>query len=329
LPARRGAGRGCGARVAQGELAGTARRVAAWQGCGAAPQNKWAAARDSGRHGAPAGAASLERNILYTILIADDEASMLEGLSAKVNWTDLSLEPVAFLRDGLEVMEFLDARPVDIILTDIRMPRASGIDVAEYVYSRNLPSRIILLSGYREFDDAQKAMRFGVRRYLTKPFLLSALRDTLREMVAELADGDNRYTEMPEMLDKPERPDKPERAARNQGAAGDAILLACHYIQEHYAEHITLTDVALRVYLNPAYLSRIFGERVGQSFRDYLTDTRIKAAARLLRSTGRHVHEVCRGVGYRDLKHFYRQFKQIMKTTPSEYRRLARKGAAP
>jgi YesN/AraC family two-component response regulator len=302
-------------------------------------------------------------------LIADDEASMLDGLSAKMNWTDLSLEPVAFLRDGLEVMEFLDSRPVDIILTDIRMPRASGIDVAEYVYSRNLPSRIILLSGYREFDDAQKAMRFGVRRYLTKPFLLSALRDTLREIVAELADRDSQYIRYhaehhaeyradgpwepnepggpnapndlkrpndpnePNGLDDPDDPDEPEEPAKPErapeSAAGDAILLARRYIQEHYAEHITLTDVALRVYLNPAYLSRIFGERVGQSFRDYLTDTRIKAAARLLRSTRRHVHEVCRSVGYSDLKHFYRQFKQIMKTTPSEYRRLARKGAAP
>ncbi|MDR1440056.1 MAG: response regulator [Clostridiales bacterium] len=311
---------------------------------------------------------------MYTILVADDEASMLEGLSSNMNWADLSLEPVAFLRDGLAVMDFLDSRPVDIILTDIRMPHASGIDVAEYVHSRNLPSRIILLSGYREFDDAQKAMNFGVRRYLTKPFLLSALRDTLREIVAELAVRDARYIGADAKDAGNSGPfggvaggplggaaggplgceavggaaEGPSGAAQGgrdaapagnlgggaQGAAqgsrtGDAVALACGYIREHYAEHIALTDVALRVYLNPAYLSRIFSERVGCSFRDYLTRTRIGAAARMLGSTRLHVHEVCRSVGYSDLKHFYRQFKQIMKTTPSEYRRLARKGAAP
>ena len=81
-----------------------------------------------------------------------------------------------------------------------------------------------------------------------------------------------------------------------------------------------LSDVAEYVNLSPVYLSRLFKEQVGANFSDYLIKRRIDAACHLLRDTGHKVYEICREVGYSDVKHFYGLLKKQMSCTPSEYR---------
>ena len=56
-------------------------------------------------------------------------------------------------------------------MTDIRMPRVSGLDLVKYIDEKNYPTKTIILSGYSEFEYAQQALRYGVTEYLVKPIL--------------------------------------------------------------------------------------------------------------------------------------------------------------
>ena len=71
---------------------------------------------------------------MYKLIIADDEKIIQEGLAHFVDWEEMGFEVVRTLGDGEEVIEFLESEPVDVVLTDIKMPHATGIDIARYSY---------------------------------------------------------------------------------------------------------------------------------------------------------------------------------------------------
>lgn len=96
------------------------------------------------------------------------------------------------------------------------------------------------------------------------------------------------------------------------------------YINQHYADRLTLTDLAGRFFISPHYLSRIFKIATGFSFIEYLTTLRIKEAQKLLRETNLKVAEIAQQVGFEDFAHFGRVFKKLTGNTPLQYRKMNR-----
>ncbi len=124
--------------------------------------------------------------MVYTLLIADDDAMIRKGLTNLIPWAELGFELVDVLCDGTALMQKLSVQPVDVVLTDIRMHEGSGLMVARKVFEQRLPTRIVILSGYSEFEYAQEALRYGVKEYLLKPISIDALRETFVRIKAEL-----------------------------------------------------------------------------------------------------------------------------------------------
>lgn len=100
------------------------------------------------------------------------------------------------------------------------------------------------------------------------------------------------------------------------------IRLAKQYIQEHYADPITLEEVAEASGFSGSYFSTIFKKETGKGFNQYVTQIRMEEAKNLLRDTDLQVAEICRRVGYQDLKHFNRLFSKEAGLTPGEYRKF-------
>jgi two-component system, response regulator YesN len=123
---------------------------------------------------------------LYRVVIADDEDAIREGLLNVVDWNSLGFQVVADFRDGEECIDYVSRHPVDVILTDIRMNLVSGLDVAEYVYTKNLGCKVVLLSGYKEFEYARKAIVFDVAQYLLKPVELEMVYSVFNKLKEEL-----------------------------------------------------------------------------------------------------------------------------------------------
>ena len=103
-------------------------------------------------------------------------------------------------------------------------------------------------------------------------------------------------------------------------ARSSPIPRAIAYIREHIGENVTLEQVAGHVHLHPNYFSEMFKRETGQNFANYVREAKMRRAQHLLSETPAKISEVARQVGYTDVKHFNRLFKQYTGMTPSEYR---------
>lgn len=110
--------------------------------------------------------------------------------------------------------------------------------------------------------------------------------------------------------------------ARRKDQDERPIRMAKQYIQSHFAEPITLEEVAAAIGFSPNYFSTLFKKEVGEGFAKYLTHVRMEQARSLLRETRLSVAEVCRQAGFGDIKHFNRTFRAETGLTPGEYRKL-------
>ena len=100
------------------------------------------------------------------------------------------------------------------------------------------------------------------------------------------------------------------------------IRLAIEYMKKHYADKITLEEVAAHSGFNPTYFSEKFKEKTGKNFTDFLTEVRMEAAKELLRDSRRTIGQIGDAVGYKDAKYFSQQFTKCVGMKPTEYRKL-------
>ncbi len=94
------------------------------------------------------------------------------------------------------------------------------------------------------------------------------------------------------------------------------------FIRRHYAENISLNSLAERFYLHPNYLSRLFKEKTGHNFVEYLTEVRMEKVKELLRTSDKKITEICEMTGYDNPRYFSKVFKQYTGVTPREYREM-------
>jgi two-component system response regulator YesN len=100
------------------------------------------------------------------------------------------------------------------------------------------------------------------------------------------------------------------------------IRLIKQYIQEHFAQPISLEDVAQVVHFNPVYVSTVFKKETGLSFTGYLTEIRLEEAKKLLKTTSLNIAEIARQVGYNDVRYFSKLFIKSVGIKPVEYRKF-------
>jgi two-component system response regulator YesN len=103
------------------------------------------------------------------LLIIDDEATIRKGLRETIDWETLQIEVVGDVSNGIEAMGILRKTHVDLVITDIRMPLMDGLELVKAMEAEGISSEVIIISGYDDFDYAQKAIKMGVQDYLLKP----------------------------------------------------------------------------------------------------------------------------------------------------------------
>ena len=101
-------------------------------------------------------------NIMLKVLIADDEKKICRLIQMLVNWDELDMQLVGVANNGIDALRMVNEEKPDILITDISMPIMSGLELAKYIYERKLPVKVILLSGYQEFEYAQQGIRYNV-----------------------------------------------------------------------------------------------------------------------------------------------------------------------
>ncbi|MBS4210480.1 response regulator [Bacillus sp. FJAT-50079] len=103
------------------------------------------------------------------VLIVDDEDMIREGISSSISWKQLEMNVIGKAEDGLEALEIFYKNIPEIVITDIKMPFMNGLELIEKIRNEFPDTYIIIISGYDQFEYAQKAVKMGAFDYILKP----------------------------------------------------------------------------------------------------------------------------------------------------------------
>ena len=123
---------------------------------------------------------------MYKLVVVDDEAVIRKGMCNYISWNEMGFEIVADFEDGKETIDYIRGNHVDVILTDIEMAQVSGLKLASYVDLNKLPVKVVILSGYKEFEYAREAVEYNVEHYLLKPIRMEEVQKVFGRIKKEL-----------------------------------------------------------------------------------------------------------------------------------------------
>lgn len=123
---------------------------------------------------------------LYRIILVDDEEEVRQSIIRKINWTEAGFKVVGDAENGEDALEKVEALEPDLILTDIRMPYMDGLTLAERVRQKYPSIKIVIFSGYDDFEYAKQAIKLNVTEYILKPVNVEELTAILKRIKANL-----------------------------------------------------------------------------------------------------------------------------------------------
>lgn len=123
---------------------------------------------------------------MYSVLVVDDEARQREAVIKSVDWQGAGFNVVGDAENGIEALEQLEKLEPDLILTDIKMPLMTGLELARKAREVRPATKLVILSGYDDFEYAQEAFKYNVIRYLLKPISAQELGDELVKIREEM-----------------------------------------------------------------------------------------------------------------------------------------------
>ncbi|WP_028550913.1 response regulator transcription factor [Paenibacillus sp. UNC451MF] len=135
---------------------------------------------------------------MYKLILAEDEQEVRESVIQEIDWASYGFEVVDTAENGKEAMEQIEKWMPDVVVTDIRMPFMDGMQLSEWIRSKYPTTKIIILTGYDEFEYAQKAVKMHIDEYVLKPFsaqeLIQALVKIKQLIDEEIARKENMQT---------------------------------------------------------------------------------------------------------------------------------------
>lgn len=396
---------------------------------------------------------------MYNVVLVDDEEYILDALENSINWKQFNMNIPSRFSITEEALEYTKHHDVDLLITDIKMPNMTGIELIEQVKQINDETVYIILSAHDSFEYAIDALKLSVFDYVLKPLDFEKLEETLKNAEQKLkqisrstdscfsfikrtdsalsllrqelsvADFINDITNDGTVFEKEDPPsfiiklnlnnlseyldnvwkhgidrlystisyfleavsekkivfipvtlmfselvfvalctdgsyDTEEKVktfasdfknvisgyikadadvtdiyffnslSQCQKAAYmyvdipiekrmenyDYIEIAKKYIQEHFSEDISLTQISKHVCLSPSYFSRYFKNKTGKNIIDYINDLRIEKSKDLIVSTNENIITIYKTVGFKSKNHYYRLFKERYGVTPLQYR---------
>ena len=191
---------------------------------------------------------AMAAKMLYTVIVADDEDELREAVCTMIPWEEYGFCLVGSASNGLDALQLVEKHEPDLLLTDIRMPFISGIELARQVREVRPATNIAFLSGYDDFEYAKQAIQYNIISYMLKPLTLEGLGAELRTIRQKIdarfamfrqtaSGGDGQDTKaamlMPLVLDEYAEPEGEARAeayARQCGLLRDLQDRPCYTV---------------------------------------------------------------------------------------------------
>lgn len=243
------------------------------------------------------------------IVVVEDEENMRNSLVKLIQSIDPEYRVVATAANGEEGLDVIRKTRPTLVLTDIRMPKMSGLQMIEQLLQENIKAHYVIISAYSDFEYAQRGIRYGIRDYLLKPISYEELEQLLR-----LVNTEKRVQiYLPESI---------EESFPVPSDASPIVRKAVAFIRKNYSQSIRMEEIAKSFGVTHEYFSRIFSQDMGIGFTAFLKQYRIWVAQELLASQKYSVQDVGDMVGYANSNYFGKVFKEVTGYSPSSFCRL-------
>lgn len=231
------------------------------------------------------------------ILIVEDELLEANALRQIIqNHYSSVFSKILMAHDGVQAVEVAKCEQPDLILMDINLPVLDGQEAARRILESQPDTKMIMVSAYSDYMHLRQSMRNKAQDYIVKPYSVETLMEAMNRV---LTDG----------------------IQESPSGREVAVEKVKQYLEAHYAQNISLQDVAKEVNLDKSYLGRIFRDVCGMTVMSCLKEIRLRHAKQML-LLGYGASEVAVATGFGDPAYFSRYFKQEVGCPPTQYRAL-------
>ena len=245
----------------------------------------------------------------YGVVVIDDHHFIRESIIKSIDWPSMGLEVSGEAQNGLDAQDLVVRTKPDIVITDIKMPGLTGLDLVDKLKVLSPKSRVIVITGFQEFEFAHRAIKQGVVDFVLKPIRNEDLIAAIKKAIQSIE------SEMNQSAEKIVSGDTAEKTS--YGLLVDSILA---YIDAHYNEELTLGTLGEIFKIHPGHASRVIAKTTGMSFVQHVNHRRIAAAEKLLLDPSVRIKEIVLACGFSDYGYFLKVFHELVGCSPQQYR---------
>ena len=238
---------------------------------------------------------------MYNVIICEDEDIIRKGLIFSFDFHSLNLKVAADFDNPVSCLEYLESNSIDIIITDIKMPLMSGLEMISKIENKK-KYEFIILSGHSDFEYAKKAITYGVTEYLVKPLDHQLLEVSLKKAIANLNDKNllnNAKSQIKDLSDV-------YTDIQNEDPLFQSII---KYIKDNYMHKIVLDDIANELNYSVSSIKNKLKEN-DLTFNTTLNRYRIYKSIHLMKLNELPIYRIAKMVGFSDYKYFCTKFKK-------------------
>ncbi len=260
------------------------------------------------------------------LLLVDDDKIAVEIVKDLIDWKKYGITDIYEAYSAKTAKEILLEKQIDILISDIEMPKENGIELVKWTIENEVPVITFFLTSYPNFGYASLAIKYGVMDYLLKP---------IEKEILEMCIG--KAVQVIEERKESEENEKMARLWKNKfvqayeadakegtGESENTIHIVMDYIDKNFAEDISRNQLAKIACVHPDYLSHLFKEETGYTITGYLAKVRIAHAKQMLEKSSDSASEIAWKVGYSNSAYFSKIFNQMEGMSPTEYRKRVR-----
>lgn len=257
-------------------------------------------------------------------MIVDDEYLIRNLIRNCIDWNEIGIDIIAEASNSVESFNLINKEKPDIILTDINMPMTDGLDMSKYILEKYPDIKVIVITGYNEFEYAKRSIKIGIRDFILKPIDEEELKNSVLKLKKEILDEDLRKREYNDIKKK-------MNAFGNiidlkDISEADNKTLNIEQIKKFIVQNISNRDLSLKLvaeyfYVNPSYLSRIFKEKTDKTFSEYIVNAKLGIAIEMLKNSNAKAYEISKKIGIDDPNYFSNWFKKCTGVSVKEYKK--------
>ncbi len=242
----------------------------------------------------------------YRVIIAEDENLIAKNIAKHIENENPNFKVTGIYSNGEDALEAIREQPPAVVFTDISMPVMTGLEMAAEISRTMSHVKIVIITGYADFEYARESLHYGVTDYLLKPLDTKELHKVLKNLEISLKDISRQI--------------KSESGSESGLTPEEIVALVKTFVKEHYSEELDLNSIALSLGFSSSYLTKVFNKVENTTPSKYIRSYRMNIAKQLMNDNNLTIQQIAAHVGYNDPFHFSRSFKQTFGISPTEYK---------